>query len=47
MRRLSTRTTSSARWLQRHTSDPYVKRAQTDGYCSRAAYKLIDLDKAR
>ena len=38
------RTTSSNRWLARQLNDPYVKRAHADGYRSRAAYKLIELD---
>ena len=39
------RSKSSGRWLQRHLSDPYVKQAQRDGYRSRSAYKLIELDQ--
>jgi len=39
------RTASSARWLQRQLNDPYVKQAKADGYRSRAAYKLIELDE--
>lgn len=39
------RTTSSNRWLERQLNDPYVKRAHADGYRSRAAYKLIELDE--
>ena len=39
------RTVSSARWLQRQLNDPYVRRAQAEGYRSRAAYKLIELDE--
>jgi 23S rRNA (uridine2552-2'-O)-methyltransferase len=35
---------SSTRWLQRQLNDPYVQAAQRDGYRSRAAYKLADLD---
>ena len=35
---------SSTRWLQRQLNDPYVKRAQADGYRGRAAYKILDLD---
>ncbi|MFK7753956.1 MAG: RlmE family RNA methyltransferase [Sedimentitalea sp.] len=35
---------SSTRWLQRQLNDPYVKRAQTDGYRGRAAYKILELD---
>ena len=38
------RTASSARWLSRQINDPYVKRAAADGYRSRAAYKLAELD---
>lgn len=38
------RTKSSASWLSRHLSDPYVKQAQKDGYRSRSAYKLIELN---
>ncbi|WP_068071044.1 RlmE family RNA methyltransferase [Novosphingobium lentum] len=38
------RTNSSARWLQRQLSDPYVRQAKADGYRSRAAYKLAELD---
>jgi 23S rRNA (uridine2552-2'-O)-methyltransferase len=39
------RTKSSASWLSRHLSDPFVKQAQKDGYRSRAAYKLIELNE--
>ncbi|MEW9854904.1 RlmE family RNA methyltransferase [Novosphingobium sp. M1R2S20] len=39
------RSTSSARWLTRQLNDPYVKKAKADGYRSRAAYKLIELDE--
>jgi len=35
---------SSRRWLERHLNDPYVQRAQAEGYRSRAAYKLIEID---
>ena len=38
------RTPSQVRWLQRQLNDPYVKQAKADGYRSRAAYKLIELD---
>lgn len=37
------RSKSSTRWLQEHFSDPYVKRAQAEGYRSRAAFKLDEL----
>ena len=36
---------SSASWLTRQLNDPYVKRAKADGYRSRAAYKLAELDE--
>ncbi|WP_260482347.1 RlmE family RNA methyltransferase [Sphingomicrobium flavum] len=39
------RTASSIRWLQRQLNDPYVKKAKAQGYRSRAAYKLIELDE--
>lgn len=39
------RKTSSTRWLQRQLNDPYVAAAQRDGYRSRAAYKIIELDE--
>lgn len=35
----------STRWLQRQLNDPYVAQAKKDGYRSRAAYKLIELDE--
>ena len=38
------RTASSARWLTRQINDPYTKRARDEGYRSRAAYKLAELD---
>ncbi|MGB7372702.1 RlmE family RNA methyltransferase [Pontixanthobacter sp.] len=38
------RTASQVRWLERQLNDPYVKQAKADGYRSRAAYKLIELD---
>jgi len=39
------RTASQVRWLERQLNDPYVRQAKTDGYRSRAAYKLIELDE--
>ncbi|MEM6267400.1 MAG: RlmE family RNA methyltransferase [Pseudomonadota bacterium] len=39
------RTASSTRWLERQLNDPYVKQAKADGYRSRAAYKLLELDQ--
>lgn len=31
-------------WLREHARDPYVRRAQADGYRSRAVYKLMEID---
>ena len=39
------RKVSSTRWLERQLNDPYVKKAKAEGYRSRAAYKLIELDQ--
>ncbi len=39
------RSKSSNQWLQRHVKDPYVRKARSDGYRSRAAFKLIEIDK--
>ena len=39
------RTASSVRWLERQLNDPYVKQAKAEGFRSRAAYKLIELDE--
>ena len=39
------RTVSQKRWLERQLNDPYVARAKRDGYRSRAAYKLIEIDE--
>jgi len=36
---------SSKEWLRRHVSDPYVQKARKEGYRSRAAYKLIEIDQ--
>lgn len=35
----------STRWLERQLNDPYVKQAKAEGYRSRAAYKLLELDE--
>ena len=48
MKRVKTakgRKVSSTKWLERQLNDPYVKRAKAEGYRSRAAYKLIELDE--
>ncbi len=39
------RSKSSSRWLREHFDDPYVKKAQQEGYRSRAAYKLIEIQE--
>lgn len=39
------RKVSSTRWLERQLNDPYVKKARAEGYRSRAAYKLLELDE--
>ena len=36
---------SSKEWMRRHVSDHYVKQARKQGYRSRAAFKLLELDK--
>ena len=39
------RTKSGRAWMHEHVTDPYVKKAQQDGYRSRAAYKLLEIDQ--
>jgi len=39
------RKVGSTRWLERQLNDPYVRRAKAEGYRSRAAYKLLELDE--
>jgi 23S rRNA (uridine2552-2'-O)-methyltransferase len=39
------RTVSSARWLERQLNDPYVAEAKKQGFRSRAAFKLLQLDE--
>ena len=39
------RSKSSGAWLAEHFSDEYVKRAQKEGYRSRAIYKLQEIDQ--
>jgi 23S rRNA (uridine2552-2'-O)-methyltransferase len=39
------RSNSSTLWLQRQLNDPYVARAKKEGWRSRAAYKLIEMDE--
>jgi 23S rRNA (uridine2552-2'-O)-methyltransferase len=38
------RTLSSQRWLERQLNDPYVARAKREGFRSRAAFKLVEID---
>jgi 23S rRNA (uridine2552-2'-O)-methyltransferase len=38
------RSKSSSRWLEEHVNDPFVKKAQMDGYRSRASYKLLEIN---
>ena len=39
------RSKTSKKWLDEHVNDPYVKKAQIDGYRSRASYKLIEINE--
>lgn len=39
------RKASSTRWLERQLNDPYVARAQSEGYRARSAYKLVEIDE--
>ena len=45
LRKSRGRKESSTRWLSRQINDPYVKKAKAEGYRSRAAYKLLELDE--
>ena len=36
---------TSKQWMREHLNDPYVQQAQKDGYRSRAAYKLLEMDE--
>ncbi|MDD2686456.1 MAG: 23S rRNA (uridine(2552)-2'-O)-methyltransferase RlmE [Gallionella sp.] len=36
---------TSKQWMREHINDPFVQRAQKDGYRSRAAYKLLEIDE--
>src|SRR5579859_4778321 len=42
---MAKRSNSSSRWLAEHFSDPYVKRAQQEGWRSRAAFKLEEIQR--
>jgi 23S rRNA (uridine2552-2'-O)-methyltransferase len=39
------RTRTSKAWMQEHVNDPYVQRAKKEGWRSRAAFKLIEIDE--
>lgn len=45
VKKKNVRKESSRRWLERQINDPYVQRAQAEGYRARAAFKLIELDE--
>ena len=38
------KSSSSKQWLRRHVNDPYVQRSKKEGYRSRSAYKLTEID---
>ncbi|MEZ5499422.1 MAG: 23S rRNA (uridine(2552)-2'-O)-methyltransferase RlmE [Steroidobacteraceae bacterium] len=42
---MAKRSKSSRQWLREHFSDPYVQRAQSEGWRSRAAFKLEEIDR--
>ena len=42
---MAQRSKSSKAWLHEHVNDPYVHRAQKDGYRARAAYKLLEINE--
>ncbi len=42
---MAKKTSSSKAWLKEHREDPYVQRAQREGYRSRACYKLLELQE--
>jgi 23S rRNA (uridine2552-2'-O)-methyltransferase len=39
------RSKTSKAWMREHINDPYVQKARAEGYRSRAAYKLLELDE--
>jgi 23S rRNA (uridine2552-2'-O)-methyltransferase len=45
VRRAAGRKSASTRWLERQLNDPYVAAARQAGYRSRAAFKLVELDR--
>ncbi|MEQ9464935.1 MAG: 23S rRNA (uridine(2552)-2'-O)-methyltransferase RlmE [Haliea sp.] len=42
---MARKTSSSKAWLREHRNDPYVQRAQREGYRSRACYKLLEIQE--
>jgi 23S rRNA (uridine2552-2'-O)-methyltransferase len=44
VRTAADRTLSSQAWLSRQLKDPYVQRAKAEGWRSRAAFKLLEID---
>lgn len=42
---MAKRTRTSRAWMHEHVTDPFVKAAKREGYRSRAAYKLLEVDK--
>ena len=42
---MARKTSSSKAWLKEHRNDPYVQRAQREGYRSRACYKLLEIQE--
>ena len=42
---MAKRTKTSKAWMHEHVTDPFVKAAKRDGYRSRAAFKLLEIDK--
>lgn len=45
VKKAKTRKDSSNQWLSRHINDPYVHKAQIEGFRSRAAFKLLEIDE--
>jgi 23S rRNA (uridine2552-2'-O)-methyltransferase len=43
---MTRRSKSSARWLEEHANDPYVQRAHREGWRSRAAFKLEEIQRS-
>ena len=38
---------SNKQWLRRHVTDPYVRKAREQGYRSRSAFKLLEIDEKK